>query len=356
MEQLIEEKREIVIAPQSIKMGETQLGKDILLSDESPFDDKYDYYGELERLQAIDEYDKVMHQEALDLLAEREIVLQNHIYKHDFFTRRTHSAAEDIDLSEIVITPRRSRAGRLRNSRKPDIIKVHTNFATYLWFGSQDKERKRNIGLFTAAKNFSTLIGMAAKDNFFAQSVLISAEKELPKLHAIVLKAKEKYEKLIKEYAENNIKVCIFESEKPSQIEVLMNRYIGNLVLLLTSFDKLCCLFISLREKGLLSSDNDELEKISQTVRKFCLKISDMTENVRDTNGLTRRSLLTNTPDGVADNLAKAIEKEYTGLKKQMTTCCDCMSFYLLLIPKQQSMLQRKQITHNESCGFFIDF
>ncbi|MBR1819898.1 MAG: DUF1845 family protein [Neisseriaceae bacterium] len=308
-----DEKREIVIAPKSIatKNALYRTNPDTLLCEDSPFDDKYDYYGELNRLSTFNDADKIDHQADFDLLAEREDMLRHTIYRVDYFTRRTHNGVDDIDLDSLQIVPKRTIAGRLRNPCKPDQFIVHTMHASYLWFGRRRKEAQPAIGLFSAAKNLSTLIGLAYNGNLFAQQLLWQSEKELTRLHNLVLNNIAKYEKTINEYGKNGIKVCVFESVSPRNIEILMNRYVGNLVLLITSYDRLWRTVITLSEKSLLTkSESEEVaQKVAQPIRDFCEWLYDHTDGLKTISGLTRRSLLDNQPDGIAAKVAQAISE-----------------------------------------------
>ena len=137
MEQLIEEKREVVLFPKSIKIdNKTPLPNGISQSDKSPFADGYDYFAESERLEGLPESEQILHQEEFDLLAERALMLKTALHKKDFFLRNQYISPDDIDLSEISVISRPRVAGRLRQQKRPDKISLHINRSAYVWFGS----------------------------------------------------------------------------------------------------------------------------------------------------------------------------------------------------------------------------
>ena len=302
------EQREIVIRPKSIKIENSTLPENICRSETSPFEDGYDYYAEAERLGSLNDAEKFLHQADFDLLAEREARLKDIIYRKDYFTRLMMISADDIDLSEIVILPQRSMVGRLRNIGQPDSIFVHSRYSTNMWFGFVNHDQK-HIGLFSAARNLSILSRLANRDHFYAQSILVTAEKELNALHQLVGNQIAHYNKIIDEYGKNGIQVRIFESEKPRRIEVMMNKYVGSVVLLLTQYDRLSRIVVTLQEKGLLANNNN-LQSVTQTIRQFCEKLFESTEPIANIENLTRRSLLENNPDGIVQKISNAIAEE----------------------------------------------
>ena len=323
--ELIEEKREIVLSPKSIKIeNKMPLSAEISQSDKSPFADGYDYYGELERLSAIDENEQILHQDAFNLLAERALMLKTALHKKDFFLRNQYVSPNDIDLSDISVISRPHMAGRLRQQKRPDKISLHINRSAYVWFGRSNKNQKRSIGLLNTMINFSKyFVRQALNGNFYAEAALIQGEQDLLKLEATIQNATAQLMKVFEPYRKNGIEIEILASEEPRFVEILMNRYGAKFALILRAYDYYNRVYFTLQNKGLLNKQQlKQIDILSQKILDFCEEINNTVERLGMVQSITRRKVLENEKD-IIEKLKQATESGLLPLLPLSVLTCE---------------------------------
>ena len=306
------EKRQIVLYPKSIKISsETPLSSEISTDKNSPFSDGYDYYAEIERLETLPESEQFAQQDAFDLLAERELLLKQAIYKKDFFVRRQHISPDDIDLDDLLIIHRPRQAGRLRNQKRPDSVEVHVRKSSDLWFGRGNKEQKRQIGLRSAAINLAHLMRQALDGNFYAEAVLYQAEMDIAKLENTIEKETGELTQGIEEYRKKGLSVEMLASDKPRQIEMVISGYGGRLALLLLAYDKYYRTYLTLKKISVTAKQTKASNIIWQAIYDFCDEINDKAESLQITQSIknvNRHQLLND--DEVVKKLCEATREE----------------------------------------------
>lgn len=303
------EKREIIIPAKSIKVGENKLPEKVSICETSPFSDGYDYYGEKERLSMIPESEQFLHQNALDLFGQRELMLKEAIYKKDFFARNQNINPDDIDLSEIQILPRHRLAGKLRQQQRPDKIQLHINRSAYVWFGRERKGQKRNAGLLSAMVNFSqNFIRQALNGNFYAEAALVQGEKDLLQLETTIQNATSQLLKIFDQYRNQGIDIDILGSQEPRYIEIVMNRYGAKFALLLRSYDYYNRVYFTLQNKGLLIQEQlKQVDVLDQKIFDFGEEINNTVERINMVQSITRRKVLEN-EKGIIEKLQQAVK------------------------------------------------
>lgn len=334
------EQREIVIRPKSIKIENSTLPENICRSETSPFEDGYDYYAEDARLEAsrISGLMSAEDHNAISILEERKRMLQEAIYRRDFFSRRTHVIAEDIDLSEIKIIAHNPEVGKLRNQQRPDSLYVHINRSAWVWFGRKNGEQKRSIGLRSAAVNLSQLTRQAGNGNFYAEAALMQAEKDLIQLENSIKFATQELAKIFLEYRKKGISVELLASENPRKIEMIMNRYGGKLALILVAYDNYQRMFITLQNKGLLSNNQNKADgNLLIEIDNFCEKTNEITENLQIISNINRHQLLNN-ENGIIEKLRQATAED----------CLPTLPLSVLTYEQSPSMLNLQK-TLNEA-------